>query len=216
MSKKLTAIIFVVLMCLSLPTGCGSRTNGDSGTAETPPADDAKTLTAEDLKTFGDIDALAPESLQTSVTENHAVCAFEYNGTFYRVIASVSDEDQQAYFDIDYADEDYQEQEKKILAPLKVEKFENLSEQILSQDELDALAGKTGKELLEDGWSCSGSFNLETKEFYLNYGPFMYDVTFDGEITETNVDDFDEEAGISDLTVKSAVFDSIGDATAIE
>ena len=97
-----------------------------------------------------------------------------------------------------------------------MEKLENLSEQILTQDQLDQLKGKTGQELLRDGWTCSGSFNLESKEFFLNYGPFLYSVTFDGEITEKNAEDFDDEAGIRELTVKSVQFSELGDATTIE
>lgn len=208
MAKKVTAIISVIIMSFFLFAGCGSKENGSSSAAEA--------LLADDLKTIGDVDALDTENMQKSVTDNQVVCAFEYKGTYYRVTASISDEDQQAYIDVDFADDDYEEQQKKILAPLKVEKFENLSEQILKQDELDALAGKTGKELLEDGWSCTGNFDLETKEFYLNYGPFLYDVTFEGEIDEKNAEDYDEETGIRDLTVKSAEFISIGDATSIE
>ena len=216
MVKKYIVILSVTLMSFFLLTSCGSQPKENGGDSTAKIAETAEALSTDNLKTLGDVDALDVEDLQTSVTENKAIYAFGYQGTYYRVTASISDEDQQAYIDIDFADEDYEDQQKKILAPLKVEKLENLSEQILTQDELDALTGKTGKELLEDGWVCTGNYDLEAKEFYLDHGPFQYAVTFDGEIAVEDVEDFDEEAGIQDLTVKSAEFNTLGDATSLE
>ena len=213
MAKKITVILSVMLMSFFLLTGCGSQANESGG--ETT-AGTAEALSTDSVKTLGDVNALETEDLQTSVADNKVVYAFGYEGTYYRVTAPISDEDQQAYVDIDFADDDYEDQQKKILAPLKIEKIENLSEQILPQDELNALVGKTGKELLDDGWVCTGNYDLEAKEFYLDHGLFRYLVTFDGEIAVKDVEDFDEEAGIQDLTVKSAEFNTLGDATNIE
>ena len=95
--------------------------------------------------------------------------------------------------------------------------IENLSAQIPSQETLDALIGKTGEELLNDGWTCEGwtfeGQNLNELVFHLNHGPFAYDVTFDG--TEDLPEDFDE-ANLNPLTVASITCSGIGDATAIE
>jgi len=135
---------------------------------------------------------------------------------FYRAIAAISKEDSDAYMKVDFADEDYQEQQNKIVAPLKIDKIEDLSDQLISQEELDKLVGKTGKELVEDGWTYNGSYFLEEMQFELNKGPFVYMFVFDGSVDEKDYEDYDAEKGTRDMKVKSASFSALGDATNIE
>lgn len=98
---------------------------------------------------------------------------------------------------------------------MEIEKIENLNETILSQEELDALMGKTGQELLDDGWVWTGH-DLEAMEFWMQKGAFTYTIVFDGKVDEADYDTFDAEEGIREMTVKSAAFYELGDATNIE
>ena len=102
----------------------------------------------------------------------------------------------------------------ELLAPIEITKMEDLTEQILTEDERKALVGKTGQELMDAGWYSSG-YNLETMEFWMNYGPFLYTVVFDGKVEEADWADFKEEM-IGDMTVRSVEFLMLGDATIIE
>ncbi|MBR0399364.1 MAG: hypothetical protein IJH95_00905 [Mogibacterium sp.] len=217
--NKLFTVLLILLMVFTV-AGCGSKESGepavsdDAGAAET---ETAETLTADSFRTMSDVFDLSAEGLETSVMDNKAVYAFKYGDIFYRAVASMTDEEQQAYMDVDFSDDDYEDQQRSILAPLAIDQFDNLNEKMLKQDELDALAGRTGQELMDSGWTTSGNFNLESKEIWMNYGPFMYDVVFDGEFDLTgydtsNIDEYDVDSAIKDMPVKSVSFDSLSNA----
>ena len=203
--KKLIALLLVLVMAMFGMAGCGGSGSGGSSEA----------ASIDSVKTIGDVIALEAEETQFSVYKDVVVYAFKLGDTYYRVRAAITPEQAQAYFDIDYSDADYEDQQKKIVSPLAIDEIEELNDQILSQDELDALVGKTGQELQDEGWTYSGH-DLESMEFWMNYGPFVYTVVFDGQVAEADYDSFDDEEGTSELTVKSAQLSALGDATFIE
>ena len=203
--KKFIALFLVLIMTVFASAACGSSGDG-SGAA---PA------SIDDVRTIGDIIALDSADTQYAVYEDVVVYAFKLGDNYYRAKAAISAEDSRAYFDIDYSDPDHEKKQNAIVEPLKIDEIEDLNDQILSQEELDALAGRTGRELQDEGWTFSGH-NLETMEFWMNYGPFMYTVVFDGEVAESDYDSFEDESGTGDLKVKSAEFSTMGDATNIK
>lgn len=205
--KKIISIMLVLMMTVIALAACGSQDGG--GAEPSAPA------SIEDVKTIGDVIALQSEETRSAVYDNKVVYAFKLGDTYYRVTATMTDEEAQAYFDVDFADEDWEEQQNAIVAPLAIDEVENLSEQIPSQDELDALVGKTGQELMDEGWVFAGH-NLEGMEFWMDYGPFEYTVVFDGEVAESDYDSFIDEEDTKDMTVKSVVYNGLGDATKVE
>lgn len=205
--KRVISIMLVLLMTLFAFAGCG----GKGGGSDADPAD------VESLKTIGDAVKLAAgEEDQWAVYDGKVVYVFKYGDTYYRVRAGISEEDQQAYFDIDFADEDYEEKQHAIVDPLEIEQIEDLGDQLLSDDDLAALAGKTGKEMVEAGWVYSGSYNLDDNEVWMEYGPFEYSVKYEGTFGDPESDDFDIEEATADMKVKSVEFSTLGDATDID
>ena len=168
-----------------------------------------------DAHTIGDVMALSNGNYTAS--ENLYVTMAELNDVVYRVEAAMDGETSEALFALNFDDPDYQQKFTDLVSPLAITRIENLSAQIPSQETLDALIGKTGEELLNDGWTCEGwtfeGQGLNELVFHLNHGPFAYDVTFDG--TEDLPEDFDE-ANLNSLTVASITCSGIGNATAIE
>ncbi|MBQ1619665.1 MAG: hypothetical protein II094_01595, partial [Oscillospiraceae bacterium] len=114
-----------------------------------------------------------------------------------------------AVFALDFEDPQHDEKLNALIAPLEVVRIDNLNDTILTQEQLDALVGKTGEELFNEGWTNSG-WNLQDMEFYMSYGAFDYLVTFEGSVD--NYEDFEEE-DINPLVVKSAVYYGRGDLT---
>jgi hypothetical protein len=205
--KKIIKLLLVLVIAAFALASCGGSEGGtdSSGSAD-----------IDSLKTLGDVIALEKEDTQTSVGSGKAVYAFKYGDKYYRVIADISGDVEQAYMDVDIVKEGYEDKQNEILAPIEITSIEDLNEQILSQDDLDALAGKTGQELVDDGWTYQGSYMLDSMEVYMCYGPFQYIVVFDGSVEGGDQDDFDIQAATKDLKVKSAEFSSLGDATEIE
>ena len=207
--KKTIALLLAFFVTALLLTGCG-KTGGeaDAGTD----AGNRETV-LDTLKTIGDVIALSGDTRQISTYDEDVVYAFEVDGTYFRARAKISGDARDAFREIDYSDPDHEEKENEILAPLPIDEIENLSEELLTGEEMKALVGKTGQDLLNDGWTCDG-YNLDKMEFWMEYGPFLYTVVFNEKIAEADYDSFRDE-DIGDLTVRSVTFLTLGDATAI-
>ena len=83
------------------------------------------------------------------------------------------------------------------LSPVKV--IENLARVSMpTQEEADQYIGKTGQELIDDGWTVH-FYNLEEMKFGMTHGIYSYDITFEGEIE--NPDNFNEDTDMGGLTV---------------
>ena len=212
--KNALSLILALLIFLSLLTACA--------TTEEDVADPAgSAVNAEEIaasyKTLGDVlsDSVA-EYREAGWFNGQYSYVFERDNVFFRATAPMSEELSNEVWSIDIMAEDHDEQLAALISPLEITKCENLSLFILSDDEMHALVGKTGAELLESGWTISG-WNLDTSEFYLEYKCFLYDVTFDASLDGIpNDDDFDPIATIEPLTVKSVTFNDFGSASELD
>ena len=166
----------------------------------------AETVDLSTVKIMGDL--LGLNSCGYSCTENAYGYVFEQDGNYYRAVAEMDKETADAFFAISIDDEDYESKQNALIAPLKVIKIDNLTEAIPPQEELDKFIGKTGEELMSNGWNNVG-WNLEDMEFYFDYGLFSYNVVMEGEVGDT--DSFDTE-NIETLVVKSVTYSGLGDA----
>ncbi len=212
---KKTAILLVVLLALSLFTGCSLSIKPESGEI----SDVKGTSAIESFKTIGDLLSSEEASFrQRAVFSDKYVQVFEIDDTIYRVIAPISEELSDKLFDLDIFDEEYDEKVTELVSASAITSYENLSEQIPEQAELDKLIGKTGAELLDDGWSV-GSYSLSEMEFYMDKDPFEYLVTFNEKIDYPEDDpdfEFDEDTELRPLTVKSITYFGLGDATEVD
>ena len=199
-AKKLISLLLAaVCLCVFL-AACG-KTNEP----EKPAAD---TL---NVKTVGEAMAMVEDgSAQTGTYDKYFVYVFEKDGTYWRLTSELTDEQSAALWELDVLDDDYNAKLAELTAPLPVTKCENLSEKKLTDDELTALAGKTGEDLLNDGWISGTGYNLDTMEFFMEYPPFAYTVVFEAQEKLENTDDFDEEEAIRPLKAVSVKFDGLG------
>ena len=206
--KKGFVCVLSLIIVLSLFAACGKKESNDPASTNNSPASD--TLSVE---TIGDALALTGEGEFQSATLGKAyVVVFEKDGVYWRVIAELTPEQHDALFALDILDEDHEQKEKELVSPLTVTKCENLNEMKLSDDDMAALVGKTGAELLGSGWTNGMGYNLDTMEFYLEYAPFAYTVTFEKQEQLENTDDFDEEAAVASLKVVSVSFAGLGNS----
>ena len=206
--KKGFVFVLSLLIVLTLFAACGKKESNDPTPTNNAPASD--TLSVE---TIGDALALTGEGEFQSATLGKAyVVVFEKDGVYWRVIAELTPEQHDAIFALDILDEDHEQKEKELVSPLTVTKCENLNEKKLSDDDMAALVGKTGAELFDSGWTTGMGYDLESMEFYLEYAPFMYTVTFEKQEQLENTDDFDEEAAVASLKVVSVSFSGLGNS----
>ena len=206
--KKGFVFVLSLLIVLTLFAACGKKESNDPTPTNNAPASD--TLSVE---TIGEALALKGEGEFQSATLGKAyVVVFEKDGVYWRVIAELTPEQHDEIFALDILDENHDEKEKELVSPLTVTKIENLNEKKLSDDDMTALVGKTGAELFNSGWTTGMGYNLDSMEFYLEYAPFMYTVTFEKQEQLENTDDFDEEAAVASLKVVSVSFSGLGNS----
>ncbi len=203
--KKIIAFILAFAMLALVLAGCG----GEAKTVK-------KFASIDEVKTFGNIIEGDFDDFQKCYYENTAVYIFKFGDIYYRAVSAISDSLSEKLFALDY-DDDHDKKEYALIKDIKIEKLENLNKQKLTDDQLKALVGKTGADLLNEGWTNSSGYNLEEMVFWMDYVPFMYDVYFEGKVDEADYEDYDADEGIKDLVVKSVEFNSIGgSATDIE
>ena len=219
---KKTIWIMIAVLTLGLLAGCGKPGSGEDAADG---ASDAGIVVKSDgtvdlnsFRTIGEAAALQGKdegSVQRATYEGIYVYAFSLNGVLYRVTAELPEEVSKKLFELEY-DDDYEKNEMALVSELPITKAENLDEQKLTQEELDALVGKTGQELFESGWRSGMFYNTETMEVWLEYGPFSYVMHFDGTVDPKDAEEFDVYEGLADMKVKDAAFQGIGDATFME
>ena len=206
--KKGFVCVLSLIIVLSLFAACGKQGSSDPAPTNNIPASDTLSV-----KTIGEALALKGEGVFQSATLGKAyVVVFEKDGVYWRVIAELTPEQHDAIVALDILDENHDEKEKELVSPLTVTKCENLNEMKLSDDDMAALVGKTGAELLDSGWTNGMGYNLDSMEFYLEYAPFTYTVTFEKQEQLENTDDFDQEAAVASLKVVSVSFSGLGNS----
>ncbi len=147
---------------LSLFAACSKQESNDPAPTNNAPASDSLSV-----ETIGEALALKGEGeFQSAALDKAFVLVFKKDGVYWRVIAELTPEQHDAIVALDIFDEDHDEKEKELVSPLKVTKCENLNEKKLSDDDMAALVGKTGAELLGSGWTSGMGYNLDSMEFY--------------------------------------------------
>ena len=164
----------------------------------------------ESVKTLGQIMGL-PE-YGSSTSDGKYIYAFEQDWVIYRAIANLDEATYKAVFDIEFDDPEYDTKVRALLKDVAVDKIENISEKELKKDQLAALAGKTGKELTDAGWTVWG-FNTTDNQYQMEYDCFSYEVIMEGQAPAS---DDPDASTIADLTVKSIVCTGLGSVTNLE
>lgn len=191
--KKALTLILASALVISLLAACAGGAGGTSAFATIGEA-----MASEEA-----------EELQYGAANGTFVYAYRMDGVYYRLIAPMTEKEYNDYLGLDFADPKFEANRDAILASLKVERCENLSEKMPSEDDLKKYVGKTGGDLLDEGWT-TGSFDSYEAKIWMYYELFSYIVVFDGEIEYS--DDLNIEEAIRDLKVKSVTLDGLGDA----
>ena len=204
-------IMFFLLAAVILLAGCGAGSTGSPAAGSSQgkaSGQEAGKDIVDNLKTIGDIKQLDDDMVrEEAYFEDFYACVIDVDGTLYRLAAELPEDVSKQIWSIDFEDEDRDEKVNELMKSLEITRKDNFSELIIPQEELDKLVGKTGQDLLDDGW-YSGGYNLEDMEFWMYKDPFMYTVVFEG--TAEPTEDGDDNEMIKDLKVKSVTYSSLG------
>ena len=159
------------------------------------------------FKTLADVFAAEGELYAFSISPDKFASAFPVDGVYYRVEAEIPADVYEKLDAIDFFDETREEQEQALLSPLPVTRVGDLSNGIPAKEELDALVGLTGQDLLEMGFEYGSGYSFWDKaEMYLVQGLYEYHVYFNEKVPEMeNYDEVMDEL-MPTLTVEKVEF----------
>ena len=202
--KKLVAFALSAALVCATPfalTACGQKGGTDDAVTTDEPAQ-TEDEQAEDapFATLGDVFSEDTQSMSSTFDEQRYVCAFNWDGAWWRVEAALEDG---MYDELNDAWIEDQNKVEELLSPLAVTKADVLEP--LDAESIEALAGKTGADLAADGFTfATGTLvvNGEETDCVAMKDGFDYLVTFDGAVADENAEDV--AAAVADMTVASA------------
>ena len=206
-TKILAALALVLALALvSLAACTGQSTdNGDATGTE----DAAAAVDTSGWKTLADAYAAAEESKASGYDDTNYVTVITGNGRYYRIIAEADADVLAQANELDFFAEDYDEQYNAIVGALNIKSVEDITDQLIADDD-PAYVGKTGQELVDDGFVFVGYMGYGGDETLATFdkGNFEYEVTFDVSIS----DDTDEGAAIMDVASTAIQMTSTSDS----
>ena len=216
MKTSVKAIAAALALSLSLMplAACGQR--ADTAEDAAPAAEATETSTAAvdiaSLKTLGDILSIDAQTQSSTWDEDHYIVAFVQDGVPIRAIADITPELYDQIESLDFLDPNHDQQLIDIVGNAPLVNVEDFSSAIASQEELDALVGKTGQELLDAGYEFGGFFTVGEfgTQAYMDNRLLRYTVEFNESLPVDS--DMDDENLVKDLTVKSIQFSEFSNA----
>lgn len=220
--KKLVAFALTAALAFATPfalTACGQKggtddaATTDAATEEAATTDAATTDAASEeaaadedvasesapFATLGDVFAEDTEGMSSTFDDQRYVCAFNWDGAWWRIEADLNDG---MYDELNDAWAEDQNKVNELLSPLAVTKTDVL--EAPDAETLEALAGKTGADLTADGFTFTWGtlvINGEETDCVATKGDFDFLVTFDSAVADENAEDV--AAAVADMTVSS-------------
>lgn len=221
---KRAKIVPVAALCLALAAlplaACSGQQAASDGASPAPaseansstPTSQAAELDFSNWKTLGDAFAAQTESMASSWNEQYYVTMFKVGDRYVRAVGKV-DADTQAKLDgVDWSTENVTERLEQAAAGAQIASIEDITSEVLSAEDLAQLTGKTGRELVDDGWTFE-SYNMyggpQTGATFAK-GSFAYSLTFDVTTPEDKTED--EGASVMDAKVVEAEFQGASNA----
>ena len=145
---------------------------------------------------------------QSALYGDAFIYVFSVGETYYRVIAEAYSDIADAIWTMDRTTEDFPQRMNELAASLPIVIRENLSDSALTEEDLAKLPGRSGSELLDNGWRCK-EFNQKDLTAAMVFGPFEYTVRF---VEDEIAEDFQEE-DLRHLTIEEVSGPVLGNAT---
>lgn len=218
-NKAVIAALCLALSAVPLAACSGQKADDAAdGGASAPSAQAAVDLSS--WKTLGDALAAQTESMSAGWDDNYYVTVFRAGDSVVRVVAKMTPEASEKIDAMDWTRDDIDQQLIEAAGALELVSAEDITDQVLSQEELDKFVGKTGQDLVDAGWTFANYFMYGGKETAATFenGSLAYSFTFDVTTPEDATED--EGASVMGATITQAEFqgpaDSATDPTTVE
>ncbi len=203
-------------LCLALSFALLVACSGQSGVGETNASTTASQTVAIDVsswKTLGDALAAQTDPLSSGWDEHHYVSVFRAGDAIVRVVGELDSDSYAKIGAVDWSKEDADAQLVEAASAVPLVSAEDLTSELVSQDELDKLVGKKGRDLVDGGWTFQSYYMTggDQTGAYFCKGDLAYMITLDATVSD---DADDEGAAVMDVPVVAAEFGGAADAAA--
>lgn len=211
-AMKLAALAFGVVLALGLLSACGGQqAASESGSG----ADAAATSTVDtsSWKTLGDALAVKTEDVASGWDDKYYIVAFKAGDSLFRVVAKSEDGIQDKTGELDFLADDYNDKLLEIVGGLEIVSVEDLTADAPTQEQLDAMVGKTGQELIDSGWAFQSYFMTGGDETGATFtkGYVACNVTFDAKVSSEAADSDESGDMLKDAKVTLAESAGVSD-----
>jgi hypothetical protein len=205
-ARKAAVLACTLVLALGLLSACSTQSSTNDGDASTGAIDPSS------WKTVGDALATQTDAVQASWNDKYYVSVFKADDQYFRIVGIVDDEAKKKGDAVDWSADDVDEQNREAYSGCALKSAEDITGDLVSQEELDKLVGKTGKELADEGYTFAGYFMYGGDETGAQFdkGYFQYSMTFKVKVEEKDTDD--GGASVQDATVTEATFLNAADS----
>lgn len=208
--QKAAATALALALAVVPLAGCGGQeATDDGGSTETTSQQAA--VDASSWKTMGD--ALSAQTGMSAAgwNDDYYVTVFQAGDSYFRVVAKMTEDAQKKLDEMDYSKGDPDEQTLDAVGDLTIEQCEDLTDKVIAQDELDTYVGKTGKELVDAGFTFQdyGMYGGDQTGANFTKDGFVYMFTFDATVSDDATDD--EGAAVMDSKASEVELNGFSD-----
>ena len=203
---KLMALGLSMALAVAPLAACGNSSGAEDG----PQAEQTSQTTEQiaSWKTLADALPFATDSTSYGYDGKTFVCVFQAGDALVRVVATSESDISDKLAQTDITSDEYAEQLKNAVGDLAIRSAEDITDGIPSQEELDALVGKTGKELVDAGYTFESYYMYGGDQtgaaFAKKYA--IVDFTFNTSITEKQADSDEKGEAVRGAEVLEATY----------
>ena len=213
----MTKFTVAAALCLALAAplaACGGK-QAASDNGSTPAATQTAAADPSSWKTLGEALATQTESMAASWNDTSYVTVFKSGDHIYRVVAQLDADTNKKIEAVDWSKDDVSKQIEQAAGGAAITTAQDITEEKLSDADLANLNGKTGKQLVDEGWVFESYFMYGGEQTGATYGKgnLSYAITFDVTVPESSTED--GGASLTDAQVASAEFSGASQAALI-
>ena len=201
----LAALAFGMVLALGLLSACGGQQAAIKSSSGADAAA-ASTVDTSGWKTLGDALAAKTEVVASGWDDKYYIVALKADDSLFRVVAKSKKGIQDKTGELDFQADDYNDKLLEIIGDLEIVSVEDLTAEVPTQEQLDAMVGKTGQELIDDGWAFQSYYMTggdETGAIFTK-GHVACNVTFDAKVSSEAADSDESGDKLKDAKVTLA------------
>lgn len=202
------AIALAMSLCALPLTACSGQSNSGSSQGQDQSGNTEAATVNPDWKTLGDALANQTGLLASGNNDSSYVIVFTAGDETYRAVAKMQPDTAKKLEGLDMFNPDDVQKIIDAVSGLELVSAEEISGDLLSQEEVDPYVGKTGQDLIDDGFVFERYYMSGGEQTGASFGRgwYSYEFTFDAQIAE----DAPEDEGAAIMSAKIAEAHSFG------